>query len=372
MKSRLWICLLMGLLALSILPAAAQDDADHDFDWAALNCLGLSEADCAIVTASTDNLETIESFSMEFSFSQSSGNTEGMVALPGLGGSVDVQGTMSVAIDHSAMSEDDPSAGVSMALTVTSTKTDGDGTTTNTSNVVIADGNIYIQNAETGEWIGTDVEELSKNGEMASMSGGMSFMGMPMGADQMMGMGMGAMNGEAMAEIMGDFDLEALLALPGFLNQSRLADETVDGQTMNAYAYTADLGVLLQEPSVQNAVTEMMAGNMGGDSPMGAQMASMMPVLLQNTTGTATLTRWVGADDQLPHRVAVDVQVAIDLFGGASGDNTPVPPITISLTLDASLRDINSTPTPTAPEGATMQSAEEFLAEGEATPEATP
>jgi hypothetical protein len=369
MKARLWVCLLIGLLILSVLPAAAQDD--HKEELAALNCLGLSEADCAIVEGSMQH--DITSFGIDFSFTTSSANTED-IAIPGLGGAVDVQGSGTVNVDKSAMTEENPLAGIAVAFDITANMTDEEGPTTHDVNFVLADGNIYIHNA-AGEWVGTSVADIMEHPEaLQGMMGNMSFMGMPMPMGQMMQMGPGAMSGdlEDMGEMMGDFDLERILSLPGFLNQSRLDDETVDGQTMSVFAFTADLGVLLQDEDVQTALSGMMSQGMsgaGGNNPMAGQMAAMMPVVLQNTTGTVTLTRWIGADDGLPHRVMVDVQAAIDLFGEASGNNTPIPPITFSVTLDVKLSGLNDTPAPSAPEGATVVPVEEFFG---TTPEATP
>ena len=375
MKSRLLLCLLIGLLVLGILPVVAQDDSENPL--AQLNCLDLSEADCALVGGMPEHGD-LNSFSLEFNFSKSAGNAEDL-AIPGLGDAISVNGTGTVAIDHAAMTEDNPMGGIAASVNVDSSTTTSDGTQAKHVSVVVVDGNLYIQNPDTGEWMGTSLLDLMKTPNAIP---GMSFMGMSIPMDQFMGLGqqgMGMMGGdeaETTPSPMGDFQLSDILSLPGFISQSRGADETLDGQTMYAFTYTADLSVLLSNKDVQTAISDMFS-NMGAgasDNPMMGQMGAMMPVILQNTTGTVTVTRWVGADDHFIHHLALDVEVSIDLFGGGStsSDSTPIPPITFSITADATLHDINQAAAPTAPEGATVVPASEFMGHAEMTPEATP
>ena len=70
MKLRLMGLLLVGWLMLGTLPATAQDQAAES----ALNCLGLSESDCAFVKQSAENTSKIQSFTHNFTFSASVSN----------------------------------------------------------------------------------------------------------------------------------------------------------------------------------------------------------------------------------------------------------------------------------------------------------
>jgi hypothetical protein len=352
MKLRLLVLLVMSLLAVGVFPALAQDTP------MALNCLDLSEDDCELVTASITNTHDIQSFTVDFTFSQVSGNTE--VAIEGLNSAITAEGTAMVAVDHDAETEESPYAGLSMALELSGQESNAGGEQSGQINVVIVDGNIYLQNTETGEWRGTSLADLSEEPDLMNIT----IMGMPVPALQAMQLGMDAGMDTSSTNVTG---LLALFQTPGFLSQTREADETLEGQDMAVFTYTGELGAVLSSEAVQAEISELAAQAGGSSNPMAQQLSAMLPVLLQNTTGQVKLSRWIGLDDQLPHRVTLDIHVEVDLFGGASSTNaTPIPPITFDINIAADLSEINNTPTPTAPESATIVPADEFLPQPEA------
>src|SRR5262245_34005178 len=124
MKFRLVILFVLGLLVMGALPAAAQDQTKSG-DFAKLNCLGLSEADCAIVQKAAENCHQIRSFTQSFNLSFGVSNTSQLVK--GFDTSTSVQGNGPIVIDPTKMTKEEPYAGFSMALDANATTTDSKG-----------------------------------------------------------------------------------------------------------------------------------------------------------------------------------------------------------------------------------------------------
>lgn len=350
MKYRLVIAAVLLALCAALVPAAAAQD------FADLNCLNLSEADCIIVTTALNNIARMDSFTQRFSFSQSVSGAEAVVPGMGLDSSTQAQGSGPFVIDREKASPDAPYMGVSMALDVSGQTSGGrQEDRAGETRFVIVDGVFYLKDQVTGEWKGVPVEALIKSqpDAMSMMSAGSAVMSSPAALDEIL-----------------DFNLLELLQTPGFLSQARLADESIDGQTMAVFQFSGDLGALLQNQDAQAALGLALADAMGGGSGgMSGQLAMMMPVILESTTGTLTLTRWIGVDDGFAHRIAINIDAAIDLFGGAGASNaTPIPPILVNLNLTVDLAAINATAAPTAPAGAVMVSPQELLPQPQATP----
>lgn len=353
MKYRLWILTALLALCAALVPsAAAQDIAD-------LNCLNLAEADCATVTTALNNIANMDSFMQSFSFTQSISGADAVVPGMGLDSSTVSQGSGPFVVNREQINGETPYMGVSLAFDVSS-QASGGGQEDRAGDVsfVIVDGVFYLQDQATGEWKGAPVEALMEGHDnaMSAMDTGSTMMTNPPALGEI--------------EVFG-INLVSLLQLPGFLTQSRLADEQIDGQTMAVFQLSGDLAVLLQNEDVQAALGTLLAESMGsGNNAMSGQLAMMMPVILESTTGTATLTRWIGADDGFAHRLALNVDAAIDLFGSSSASNaTPIPPIQVNLNLTVDIADINATAAPTAPAGALMVTPEELMPQPEATPE---
>ncbi|MEO8608486.1 MAG: hypothetical protein ABI690_11415 [Chloroflexota bacterium] len=355
MKLRLITLLCIGLLLgmAKLMPAAAQDQASVS----ALNCLGLSDSDCALVKQSAENTSKIQSFAHNFTFSASVSNASQIVQ--GFDSAVSAQGSGAFAIDNSQTTEATPYAGVSLSINLSSTINDSHGETSGDTTLLIAAGNAYLKDPATGLWRGTSLAGLAQHPEVLSFP----FMGIDIPAAQIvqMGVGMTEMGSGQTGTLTADgIDVMALLQVPGFLNQTRLADETIGGQNTAVFAYTADIGVLLSNPDVQKSLANLSDSAGTSDNSMVQQMAFILPVLLQNASGTVTLTRWIGTDDGLPHRVVLDINAPVDL-GIKSGNGTPIPPIELKLNFTLDLSAINSTTAPTVPDGATLVPAQQFL-----------
>lgn len=384
MKIRLLAFLAILVLVAGIVPVAA---AQNNPDPQKLNCLNLSTDDCAIVQASLDNINNMNSFSLTMSVTEALAGAEAIAPGMGLDSSTDLKGSGAVVIDHAAMTSDAPYNGVSMSFDVTgNSSSNGTAQPVDTS-FVLVDGVVYFKD-DSGAWKGVAIDDMMKHPEvmqglMASIPG-TSMMGMSLPPEMLNGMmgDMGQFGGTSAQGAMGNLNLGGLdpmtlLDIPGFISQKRLADEDMMGQTMQVFAYTGDIGTLLQSSDLQQALTDAMSGGAASGAPsggMGGQMAMMIPALLQSTTGTMTVTRWIGADDQFMHQVSLVVDAQIDLFGGAPASSkvTPIPPITLKLDATFGLDKINDTAAPTAPEGATIVSAADLVPTTEGTPEATP
>src|SRR5690242_238329 len=135
MKLRLTALLLLGLMVLALLPTAAQDQAAES----ALNCLGLSDSDCAFLKQSAENTSKIQSFTHTFTFAASVTNASQIVE--GLDTSVSAQGSGTVAIDSSQMTKESPYGGLSLSVDLSGTITDSDGDKSGDTSLVIADSN---------------------------------------------------------------------------------------------------------------------------------------------------------------------------------------------------------------------------------------
>lgn len=357
MKFRMFALLVLVALTVGLIPAAAAQDVPN------LNCLDLSEADCAIVNASLANTVKMQSFNQTFSFSQSLTGSSALMPNGGMDTTNTAEGSGVFVVDPSKMTEEAPYAGASAAFDVSGTFDDGSFDTS----FVIVDGTFYVQD-EAGAWKGAPITELMEQGGMAGVTV------MDMTPEELAAFSADPI--AALSEVKaGDVDLLSVLQTPGFLKQERLADETIDGQNTAVFSFTGDLATLFQNEDVKQALSEtiaqmMSSGAAGGQSSaMMQQMGTMFPVLLESTTGTVTVTRWIGVDDQFTHRFVVDVDAIIDLFGGATAANaTPIPPIEFKLNLTVNLTDINTTAAPTAPEGAAIVPAAELFPSPEATP----
>ncbi|MBZ0286853.1 MAG: hypothetical protein K8I30_04510, partial [Anaerolineae bacterium] len=281
MKVRLLGLLCAALFTFGMSLAAAQDQTT-------LDCLGLSESDCAIVQKAAANLSNIESLTYNFTFSAGISNASNIVQ--GIDGSITAQGSGTFAHNPAQADPASPYSSINLALDLSGTVTGSDGEQSGAAHLVIADGNIYLQD-DSGAWRGTVLSDLAQHPDAQSFS----FMSLPV---MQLGAGMAMMSsGQGGSLTVEGMDVMALLQAPGFLNQARLGDETLDGQNTAVFSHTADIGALMTNPAVQGAIAGMGDSTTGSEDPMAQQMAMMLPILLENTTGTVTLTRWIGTDD---------------------------------------------------------------------------
>jgi hypothetical protein len=362
-KNRVSLLLLVCLLAF-VSVASAQTD-----------CLNLSEADCAIITAAEVNSENVKSAQLSFEFDFSLGGLEAFApeAAGGVEFHVSGQGpfTSTGTPDPSTLMSGDVAAFMGLINTSMDLQIDvnvpGEAPFSSPFSFAIVDGTLYFSDPESGEWIGMTGETVSQLAEQSM--GAMGAMG------GMGGLGTGAspdpteLMGQLPPELMTaitSIDFEGLATTPGFLNYQRLADEQMMGQAMSPFQFTMDFGTLFKSSEFQNAVQQITQAaatmDTGSDSAEAAQMMMIVPMFLQGTTGTFNVTQWVGSSDQFIHQVAIDLEGAMDLsmLMGASGGSAgaQMQPITLDLHIQIGFDQINQTFDIQAPEGAQILTPE--------------
>jgi hypothetical protein len=332
MKFRLLLIASLLMLLTGIGAAAAQD-ADP-------NCHQLSESDCALVTAGLTNFATIESFNQDYSISVSASGLDVMDERAPSSLSLVSTGSGPVAVN---------AEGVALALNMEGSVTN-DTTTSGPLNMVAVDGKLYIQTPQ-GEWIGVDRAEAASADSQLSMVNGLAS---------------GALDPAA---------LFGLLAAGG--TQTRLADETLDGQAMAVFQFagsTADL--LSSDAATDLLVLAADALRESGNNQLAFALA-FLPGLAPFMQGDVLVTRWLGIDDQQVHRVVVSANLTLDMnaMGTMMGNTVgqamnatpipgptpePLPPIVLDLQFSVDLSGHNATAAPTVPAGAREVSADEF------------
>jgi hypothetical protein len=362
-KNRVSLLLLVCLLAF-VSVASAQTD-----------CLNLSEADCAIITAAEANNENVKSAQLSFEFDFSLGGLESFApeAAGGVEFHVSGQGpfTSTGTPDPSTLMSGDVATFMGLINTDMDLQIDvnvpGEEAVSMPFSFAIVDSVLYFSDPESGQWIGMTGETVSQLAEQSmGMMGAMGGLG---GAGTGSAPDPTAMMSQVPTELLtalSSIDAEGLAATPGFLNYQRLADEQLMGQAMTPFQFTADFGTLFKSSEFQSAVQQIMQAaatmDTGTDSAEAAQMMMIVPMFLQGTTGTLNVTQWVGSTDQFVHQVAMDLQGAMDLsmLMGASGGSAgaQMQPITLDLHIQIGFDQINQTFDIQAPEGAQMLTPE--------------
>lgn len=356
MKSRIVTLLLALVLVLMLVPAvSAQGDP---------SCLGLSADDCTILQNAAANSENINSFNMSYKFNL--GLTGLALLAPGTNDiTLTSDGSGPFGMDKAMMTPDNPFAGLQMAMDINGSMVDGTNDQSGTFSFVIVDGNFYMQNPDGKEWIGFNLMELMNSGALEAA-------GLPISPEMLTGAMSGAETGttDPMAALsmlgLGDMDPNALMNIPGFITNARLADEDMMGQTMYPFTTTVDMAPLFASAEF-NQILNSILETAGSSDPSMAQVGPMVAMLLQNSQLTITTAQWIGADDMFVHRLKLDIAAAIDLSAlmgaaGASGADAPkMPPINFNMSLDVSINDINAPVTVVAPEGAQIIPASAFM-----------
>jgi hypothetical protein len=364
-KNRVSLLLLVLACLLALAPGASAQDTE---------CLNLSADDCAIITTAQANSDNMKSALLTFAVDFTLGGLESFEPSAAGGVEFHVSGTGPFTFtgvpDPTTMMSGDIGAAVNainlqMDLQIDITAPGEDPVSLPVS-VVIADGNFYFQDPESGAWQGITGEDLAA--QMGEMSGMMGAMG---GVDPNAMSDPSAMAGMLPPELLtalSSVDLEALAATPGFLNNQRLPDEELFGQTVAPFQFTIDFGALFKSTEFQQMLSQLSTAAMTStdtEVQQAAQILMVLPMFLQNTTATVDATQWVGATDQMIHKVALDIDADIDLsmLAGMSGDAdaaaaaATMQPITIDFHFDAAFDQINGTFDIVAPEGATMMDA---------------
>lgn len=362
MKTRLLSLLLVLVLLMGMVPAANAQGDDSS-----LVCYNLSAEDCALLVGALANSEGIESFNMNFSLDFSLSGLSVFGAMMGTGAEEGMPGDITFHVDGSgpfAMLMSDAMPPIIMDLALNAMMNSGADSESGTINIRIVDDYIYFSDPDSGEWKGLLFEDAMQFAEDEMGLGGMFGEG---------GMPEGELNPEdllgtdpnALMEAAGlGEDAAALLEIPGFINHVRLADQDMMGQSMHVFELTLDFAPLFASTEFQNILNTSISQASEAD-PEAAQMAMMVPMLLGGLTGSVVQTQMVGATDNFVHGYGLDLNAALDLAAlmppSSSGADAPqLPPINLVVGFDVSLDQINETFEVTAPEGATILTAEDL------------
>lgn len=340
MKLRLTSFLLVVLLILAIVPAAGAQD----------NCLGLSEADCAIYTDASTMGMMFTSANMTYDFSL---NVGGLAMLVPGSDSINITSSGSGVFSYDPAGTD--TSALTLQMDTSSSFSDGTSTEGGDFNFRIVDGFFYLQDPATGEWLGVELESAVDSGAVPfdpSMLGDMAAGGFDPSVftETLTGLGI------------TDVNVEDVVSL------TRGPDEDRMGQTVYVFTLSMDFGQIFQSPNFQQTVTALMS-MAGSDDPSMAQMGAMVGPLLQGANLVINVTEYIGADDGYIHGINITLTGDLDmsaLFGAAgagAGGNAgapQMPPITFDMSLNIGFENINGAVTVTAPEGAEIIDPEDF------------
>ena len=353
MKNRILSLMIVFLLILSTAPLALAQGIDD------MICVGLSEADCAILMEATAKSEEITSFYMDFAVDFTLGNL-GAVAM--MMGETEEVGDITLNVEGAGpfMTDMAVMPPAKMELAINAEMNDGTQTDGGSINLIMVDGVIYASEDGGATWEGVTFEDALNAMEpidRAMLEGllGGDLSELPEGALSPNDLAAG--NPLAMLEEFGlsEEDIMALSRVECFVTQQRLADQEMMGQTMYVFETVIDLGPLFASPEFSNVMNAVMAAAAEED-PSAAEMGMMIPMLLSGLDLTITQTQYIGADDMFVHGLAMDMALAFDLsmlMGGGQGGQE-IPPIMMDAHFDVTLDQINSMFDIVAPEGAVM------------------
>ncbi len=344
MTKRIVVLLTLLAVMMGLVSAVSAQDA---------GCFNLSADDCAIINAASANTAEnansfVQTYTIDFSVSG--------LAMMGMGDiTFTLEGSGPFVFFPDAAADALP-----FAMDQTMNVAFNDGTTDGAATIrfVIVDNVLYAQDPTTEAWVGVNLIDLMNSPEIAGslpvnpadlMGGDMSALGDPAAL-------LGGLGPDEMAAI------DAMVNTPGFLNYERLADEEGMGQALYPFSFTADFAPLFAS-EIFGAFMEGFTGGLTEADPSTAQMAMLLPILLENSTAVVNVTQWVGANDNFIHKLSFTVASDIDLSAlmGASGTGTEMEPISINLVFTVDLTDLNAAPTVVAPEGAEMVPLEDLM-----------
>ncbi len=356
------VLLLCGL----VLPVAAQDG-----DTPGVNCNGLDEADCELLTDASTALQEgeIRSFTMPdwaIELNLKAGDEtivfrtagSGRVVLPAAalallsdmpqsftaGGQYNLEGVIAFyeSLDAESLLEMLQELGLELAITEARLQTP-DQTLSGSAEVVFKDGTLYVRlESPAGEsvWFGetldiTDamVQELQATfDEMAA-----------------------ALQSPEMEDLLDQASSLSAAMMPlaelanAHVTTVREADAELSGQPVAVFTSTFDLSGFLTDPELPGAIVTLLndpALAALSEQEMGiaineAQVQFMLMaagMIAGDTTFSSTV--WVGLDDRLPRRLALDVTLDFDL--SLLGD-PEIPGLTGGLSFAVDMNQINST-----------------------------
>ena len=330
MKSRIITFLMAIILIVSILPVASAQDT----------CFNLAAADCeALDSAMLNTTANLSSFFQEFSIDFS---LTGLEALD-MGGDItlNVTGSGPFAIDFASGGE----FPIAMEMTMNASFDDGsDGGDSGSVSFVVLGDNFYLQDPDSGAWefapINTVLEDLGSELGVSPedlMSGNID------PAD--FGLDLSGLDAIDPAAMEG---LANVTAIPGFINFERLGDESMMGQNMSPYSLTFDLTALFASAEFQSVLNETL-GAFSSDPTIGS-VAPMIPMLMEGMAGQVNVSQFVGADDNMIHRLTFSTDFSMDM--GALFGAPDMEPIAMDLDFAVNISEYGSTFNIVAPEGA--------------------
>lgn len=270
--SRLMSILLVMAIVLGApaLTALAQDDNPL--------CEGLEAADCATLNSAAAAMADVSSFRIpawSVTLVGSDGNENIDFAANG-------SGEVMLPADPAT-----PTEGLLIHLvidSVTATTPDS-GTKSGSAEVLILGDMIYVN--QDGQWYG---EQMTQE-DIEDLTGTFS------------------MDGGAASMDLGALGIDAT----GIISTMRGADGELEGQAMQSYVTTVDINALLMAVFSSPAFGALIGMGLGADSgEMG--MDEMTPEDMPMLAGTTiSFEQWVGADDNLIHRIALDAVLNFDM-----------------------------------------------------------
>ncbi len=311
------LCVTFLLAILMLLPAVA---SAQELD----PCLGLSEADCELINAATENtLATVDSFVQTFSIDFSLSDGTGTNVTFNLQGSGPVMG----------MSGSNPMFGAVMDVQFSTP--DGDGSAQVEARLL--DGVMYVRDTATEAWQSINLNEtMTAFNDPAAMGSLFESAGLPINPAMLTGGGSGEMSEEDQAAMMAMMGVMGqamtLVQTPGFLGYVRAGDD---------FTFTMDFLPLLNNPEFDALGASLGAG--GEEMAQAAAALPMLKTLVQE--GKITVTQRVDAANNLVTGLTFTTDFTI-----AAGEN----PAVITLSFNVDLSEVNGAFEITAPDPATV------------------
>ena len=366
MKTRLFSVLLVLVLLASMVPAVAAQGGDNY-----LTCYNLSTDDCNLLVGAIANSENIQSANMDFTMDFSLTGLSVLGAMAGGSSSSGMPGDITFHIDGSgpySMVTSDVFPPIVTDLAMNMAVNSGSDSQNLSTEIRIVDGYLYFTDPTTGDWTGMLIEDAMTAAESElGISGlmGSSSSGTPQG--QLNPQDLLGTDPNALMQAAGlGGDASQLLEVPGFINHVRLDDQQAMGQTMHVFELTLDFAPLFASTEFQNVLNTALTDVQQSD-PQAAQMAMMVPMLLSGLTANIVQTEMVGADDNFIHGYKLDLNATLDLAAlmppssSSSSTNTPqLPPLNLTFSFNMNLDQINESVQVTAPEGATILTADQL------------
>jgi hypothetical protein len=279
-------------------------------------CNGLSDADCQTLTTAQANLSNITSFSSSaWSVDFNASDTKTNVAFSGSG------------TGEFVLPSGTDSSGLLIHLMISDLNAT-DGTTTVTmkdSEVIVTDKMAYVK--YNGTWYGQELTAQDLN------SMGLGSLG------SMMGSANGGSANGGTANALSSLGID----LTGVVTTTRGADASVNGNSVQVFTTTFDLGKLIGAVLASPAIAPLMGNSGSSMTPDQLGMIGQMVTPMLGTTGL-TLEESVGSDGNLA-AVKLDVVLDIDpsLFSPGTGK------ITGNFTFSTDLSGVNQSYTATEP-----------------------